>query len=120
MPPRKYKTKARADPESRLGLLPPSFPGNANGKGLNQSQWDGCRAILEGVLVAKQGNRYMGDIFCVLPTREELPEYYAAIPEPESLDHICVSIQHQDSLKRGYEMLTCALDTIRGTSLSEP
>ncbi len=33
----------------------------------------------------------MADIFRVLPAREEYADYYQAIPDPESLDHIAVS-----------------------------
>lgn len=99
MPPKAKKgSKAKAAaPESRLGLLPTTFPGKPTGKGLDQSQWEGCRAILEGVLVAKTGNRFTADVFRELPDRSTYPEYYEVIPQPESLDHVCVCAPHPGS-----------------------
>lgn len=107
MPPKKRGPRPKASGlESRLDTLPPTFPGKTNGKGLDQSQWDGCRAILEGVLVAKTGNRFIADVFRELPDKGDYPEYFEVIPQPESLDNICVRTP-EDSMPSEYsEVLT--------------
>jgi hypothetical protein len=52
MPPKKG---AKAG-SSRLAALPAEYPGKIGGKGLEQPQWGACRAMLEGVYIAKNGS----------------------------------------------------------------
>ena len=40
----------------RLTALPAEYPGKIGGKGLEQPQWGACRAMLEGVYIAKNGS----------------------------------------------------------------
>jgi hypothetical protein len=51
MPP-KGKQKAGS---SRLAVLPAVYPGKIGGKGLEAPQWGACKAMLEGVYIAKNG-----------------------------------------------------------------
>jgi len=52
MPPKKG---AKAS-SSRITALPATYPGKMGGKGLEQPQWGACRAMLEGVYIAKNGS----------------------------------------------------------------
>jgi len=51
----------------------------------------GTRKCFGQICADRFGSRRMADIFRVLPAREEYADYYQAIPDPESLDHIAVS-----------------------------
>jgi hypothetical protein len=51
MPPKKGPKPG----SSRLTSLPAEYPGKISGKGLEQPQWAACRAMLEGVYIAKNG-----------------------------------------------------------------
>ncbi|KIR97188.1 chromatin structure-remodeling complex subunit RSC1/2 [Cryptococcus deuterogattii 2001/935-1] len=73
--------------------VPVSFPGNTNGRGFDEKQWEACRDILNRVYGAKAGR--LSNIFQELPDREEFPDYYKAIPEPECLDHIAAQLASQ-------------------------
>jgi len=52
MPPKKG---AKAS-SSRVTALPATYTGKIGGKGLEQPQWGACRAMLEGVYIAKNGS----------------------------------------------------------------
>lgn len=52
MPPKKG---AKAG-SSRINSLPAEYPAKIGGKGLEQPQWGACRAMLEGVYIAKNGS----------------------------------------------------------------
>ncbi|KAL0242015.1 hypothetical protein I308_106189 [Cryptococcus tetragattii IND107] len=75
--------------------VPASFPGNTNGRGSDEKQWEACRDILRRVYGAKAGSRRLSNIFQEFPDRGEFPDYYKAIPEPECLDHIAAQLASQ-------------------------
>jgi hypothetical protein len=60
MPPKKG---AKAG-SSRLTALPTEYPGKIGGKGLEQGQWGACKAMLEGVYIARNGPWVDTDVSC--------------------------------------------------------
>ncbi|KAL7420864.1 hypothetical protein Q5752_004818 [Cryptotrichosporon argae] len=79
---------------SPSAALPPAYPGPKAG-GMVEGVWAVCRSMLGGVYKAKEGSRRVCEIFRELPDRDEWADYYLAIPEPESLDHVAEQLGNQ-------------------------
>ncbi|KAK4688769.1 chromatin structure-remodeling complex subunit RSC1/2, partial [Tremellales sp. Uapishka_1] len=90
MPPRK------AGPSRRVLSPPPQpYPGQVDGRGMDEGYWEVCREILEEVYKAKDATRRVAEIFVALPDRKLYPDYFEAIPEPECLENIQKQLNEQ-------------------------
>ncbi|ODO05892.1 hypothetical protein I350_04953 [Cryptococcus amylolentus CBS 6273] len=77
-------------------MAPHPVPSNpAHPAGMPSDQWRACTAILDAVYGAKAGSRKISRIFQSLPDKDDFPDYYAAIPEPECLDNIAAQLESQ-------------------------
>nr|ODN83896.1 hypothetical protein L203_05296 [Cryptococcus depauperatus CBS 7841] len=85
----------KQQPAPAPALVPQDYPGLADGRGMVEEQWNACREMLEAVYEAREQDRDIAEIFQDLPDREDFPDYYVAIPEPECLNHISAELAAQ-------------------------